>query len=249
MGLSCLRQMICTLSIHSFGCFLSFSWAETFKLFKHGWADQRGWGATSRCCVCLRTELKFASWMSRVDGAGLKVNSFLVCKSGPEKGLRSPLKRHCRCTHRTSVSAQLSLWCAEGGSGRVSQEAQILPGVFCREWKLSSTVSPTGVNHGLRSLSFLCPALPASNYSTLRPSLIFQNRITRGYLLNPSHSGRALETYPLLSLWSIRFFQYYFLLNKLFKHITACGTTVKFFLSCYCLVTSAQIWSPCQQHG
>lgn len=40
-----------------------------------------------------------------VHSEGLKVNSFLVCKSGPEKGLKSSLNKHYRRTHGTSCAA------------------------------------------------------------------------------------------------------------------------------------------------
>lgn len=106
-------------------------------------------------------------------------------------------------------AAQLSLCCAEmwgrGRRGRVSQalqfkvfvfpseETQILPGVFCKEWKLSSTTSPTGFNCSLRYSSFLCLILPANSYSSIRSSLIFQNQFASGYLLplNPPGSGHG----------------------------------------------------------
>lgn len=92
-----------------------------------------------------------------------------------------------------------------GRSGRVSQalqlevfllpseETQILPGVFCKEWKLSSTASPTGFNCSLRYSSFLCLILPASSYASIRPSLIFQNQFASEYLLpwNPPGSGHG----------------------------------------------------------
>lgn len=80
--------------------------------------------------MCLRTQLKFESWTSGVHDAGLNVNIFLMGKSG----LESPLKRQSRRTHRTPVSVQLSLQCPDtqgsGGSARVSQETEVLPGVF-----------------------------------------------------------------------------------------------------------------------
>lgn len=150
-GLHNLSQMIGTLSVHSFGCFLRFS-------------------PSCKCSRCLNkgeltkqagkpsagTERAWVLSAAGVRGAGLKVSSFLVCNPGPEEGLKSFLNRPCRRTspwnlwccgeERPPSSAALPLvdWnMGTRGSGRVSQalqlktflfpteEAQILPRVCC----------------------------------------------------------------------------------------------------------------------
>lgn len=66
------------------------------------------WGAIGGYWVCL------CPGTAGVHSAGLKANRFLVCKSSPEKGLKSLLNRRYRHTHGASSvlrppSVQLSL--------------------------------------------------------------------------------------------------------------------------------------------
>lgn len=150
-GLHNPSQMICTLSVHSFGSFLGFSLScKCSRGFSKGELTRRAGKppAGTGCAAVLS--------VAGARGAGLKVSSFLVCNPGPEKGLKSLLKRPCRRTSPWNVPR-----CGQGsppsgaalppvgwntgarGSGTVSQalqlktflfpteEAQILPRVCC----------------------------------------------------------------------------------------------------------------------
>lgn len=136
----------------------------------------------------------------------LMVTSFLVSNSGLEKGLKSSLRRHCRCAHRTSVPVQLFLWCSETrglGEVAVSQETQILPGVLFRVEAFLHCQS-----HRIQLWSQIL--VFSSHYSSCQQLFhtqtksIFQNLLKySGYLLNASDSGRVFETCPMLPPWSV----------------------------------------------